>query len=92
MATFLDIEAARGFIQEAMSHYEERKAPAWFTDWLDDLYIRLGENWGIITLDEMLTLQTLQEDGHWLMQYYAVNRVYKMFDRLGRDTSGIIGY
>jgi hypothetical protein len=92
MAQFLDIEAARRFIQQAMSHYQERKAPAWFTDWLDDLYIRLGENWGKITLDEIFTLQGLQDDGCWLSPSYAMNSIYKMLDRLGRDTTGIIGY
>ena len=90
--SFLDINAARTFIEQAMNHYCERKAPGWFTDWLDDLYIRLGENWAPITLDELFTLGTLNEDGYWMAQHYAVNRVYRMFDRLGRDTTGIMGY
>lgn len=97
MKTFLDINAARSFIEQAMSHYQEQKAPGWFTDWLDDLYIRLNEDRGKITLDEMITLRDLGGYGpeypeYWLMQPLAVNMVYKMFDRLGRDTTGIIGY
>lgn len=92
MTTFLDIEAARSFIQEAMSHYEEQHASGWFTDWLDDLYIRLGEDWRTVTLDDLTTLQELREDGCWLAQSYAMNRTYKMFQRIGRDTTGIIGY
>lgn len=92
MNPFLDINAARLFIQQAMNHYTERKAPGWFTDWLDDLYIRLGENPHPITLDEIATLQYLQADGCWMVQPLAVNTVYKLFDRLGRDTTGIIGY
>lgn len=89
---FLDITAAQCFIQEAMSHYQERKAPAWFTDWLDDLYMRLADNWAKVTLDELATLASLNVDGHWLTQHYAMNTAYKMLDRLGRDTTGIIGY
>lgn len=92
MNKFLDIEAARKFSQQAFHHYTERKAPGWFTDWLDDLYIRLSENWGPITLDEMVTLSRLREDNCWMVQPLAVNTVYKMFNRLGRDTTGIIGY
>ncbi len=56
MTTFLDINGARTFIEQAMNHYTKRNSPGWFTDWLDDLYIRLGENWGPITLDELFTL------------------------------------
>ena len=84
MPTFLDIQAARSFIKQAMSHYQERKAPGWFTDWLDDLYIRLGENWGIITLDELATLRDLQENDCWMQVSHAVPALYKLFDRLGR--------
>lgn len=89
---FLDINAARNFIVEALNHYQERKAPGWFTDWLDDLYIRLGESAGSIVLDELLTLSVLDYEGCWMMQSLAANTVYKMFNRLGRDTTGILGY
>jgi hypothetical protein len=92
MQSFLDINGARNFIVKAMNHYQERQAPGWFTDWLDDLYIRLGENWAPITLDELFTLSSLNVDGCWLTPHYAMNGVYKMFDRLGRDTTGIVGF
>jgi hypothetical protein len=92
MSAFLDINGARTFIEQAMNHYTKRNSPAWFTDWLDDLYIRLGENWAPITLDELFTLSCLNVDGCWLTQHYAMNSVYKMFDRLKRDTSGILGF
>lgn len=90
MATILDIKAARTFIEQAIKHYQ--RAPGWFTDWLDDLYIRLGENYGPITLDELFTLTRLYSDESWMPEQFAVNIVYHLFDRLGRDTSGIIGY
>lgn len=91
--TFLDISAAKRFIMVALLHYTERQSPAWFTDWLNDLYIRLREESRAITLDELLTLSSLEETSGQLMpEPLAVNTVYKMLDRLGRDTSGIIGY
>lgn len=89
---FLDIESARKFIEQAMKHYLAEKASGWFTDWLNDLYIKLGENCQEVTLDEMLNLQSLHCDGQWKPQTFAQNAIYKLFDRLGRDTSGIIGY
>lgn len=91
--SFLDLAGARKFIETAMNHYQEQKnTPGWFTDWLDDLYIRLSEDWAKITLDEMVSLANLHRDNDWMPQSLAVNQIYKMFDRLGRDTSGIIGY
>lgn len=90
---FLDLAGARKFIERAMSHYQEQKnAPGWFTDWLDDLYIRLSEDWAKITLDEMVSLANLYRDNVWMPQSLAVNQIYKLFDRMGRDTSGIMGY
>lgn len=87
---FWDWQACRKFIEQAIKHY--KNAPGWFTDWLEDLYIRLGEQWGLITLDEIQSLAMLFSDGSWDSENYAVNRIYKMFDRLGRDTTGIAGY
>ena len=87
---FLSITGARTAIEEAMVHYES--APAWFLLWLDDLYIRLGEAWRPITLDEVATLAALHGEDGWMPESIAVNTVYKMYDRLGRDTAGILGY
>ena len=89
---FFDLDEARLFTVKAMNHYQEQKAPGWFTDWLDDLYIRLGEDWRRITLDELAALQGLFDEGGWALQTLAVNTVYKLFERLGRSTVGIAGY
>jgi hypothetical protein len=91
MEGFWNWQACRKFIQQAIEHY--KYAPGWFTDWLDDLYIRLDEQCNSITLDEIQTLGMLSPDGNsWEPENYAVNRIYKMFDRLGRNTTGIAGY
>lgn len=88
---FWDWHACRKFIELAIEHY--KGSPGWFTDWLDDLYIRLGERTsGAITLDELATLAALFVDGSWEDEEYAVNRIYRMFDRLGRDTTGVTSY
>ena len=92
MAPFIDITAMQAFIQQAMEHYQKQNAPGWLTDWLDDLYIRLADNWMAVTLDEMMILSSLNTDGLWLQQNYAANTIYKMFRRLKRDTTGILGY
>lgn len=92
MESFINITEARNFIVRAINHYQEHNMPGWFMDWLDDLYIRLGEDWGKITLDEMATLANLNEENQWMMPHYAVNSVYKFFDRVGRSTVGMLSY
>jgi hypothetical protein len=91
---FWHYQRCREFIQSAIEQYKH--APGWFTTWLDDLYMRLGDERHVsITLDEIETLCMLAPNGEhaeWEPEHYAVNRVYKFFDRTGRDTTGIIGY
>lgn len=90
MEPFLSIEKMKLFIEQAIQHYQH--APGWFTSWLDTLYIRLSDDWRTITLDELCELARLHDEDGWKPEPFAVNAVYKLFDRLGRDTTGIIGY
>ena len=78
------------FLELAVKHYE--KAPAWFVNYLDELYMSMNDGWQKITLDEILTVANLYTDNQWEHEWLACNRLYKLFDRIGRDTSGIIGY
>jgi hypothetical protein len=81
------------FVHKAYLHYHSQKAPQWMLNYLDELYIRLGENgWKTITLDEIYTLQTLYnlEFKEWQHQLLASKIIYTLFHRLGRDTSTII--
>ncbi len=89
---FISVSSVRTFVAEAMNHYLKIKAPGWFTDWLDELYVRLWDEPKNVTLYELLTLQRLREDGCWMAQPLAVNMVYKMYDALGRSTAGMLGY
>jgi hypothetical protein len=87
---FWDWHRCRLFIEQAIEHY--KAAPGWFTGYLGDLYIRIAEDMGAIRLVEISTLSMLCENGVWEQENMAVNRIYKLFDRLGIDTTGIAGY
>lgn len=87
---FLNIANLKRFIEQAVQHYQH--GPAWFVLWLDTLYIRLSDDWKTITLDELVALARLHDEDGWQPEPFAVNAIYKLFDRLGRNTTGIIGY
>lgn len=87
---FIDLNKLLRFIQLAIEYY--KNAPGWFTDWLDELYIKINDGDRTVTLDEMMTIANFYADGGWLSEHQAVNNAYKMFDRLGCDTTGMIGY
>lgn len=89
--TFFDGKKMGKFIEQAVAHYQKH-APAWFVNYLDEVYAKLSEGWQSITLDEVVTIANLYRDGQWQSELFAVNNTYKLFDRLKRDTSGIIGY
>jgi len=65
--------------------------PGWFVEWLEDLYTRVQDDLKAVSLYELVTLNRLYDDG-WLPESLAVNMVYKMYDALGRDTTGIIDH
>lgn len=88
---FIDLEQARRFIEEAVKHYETQGVPSCFLSYLgDDLYVRIWE--GRAQVDELVTLRALKEHGVWEQVNFAVNRIYKLLNRMGRDTSGMAGY
>jgi len=92
-AKFFDLDGARKFIVDAIEHYTPLNVPPWFINYLDlDLYVRLGENWAAITLDELSVLYRLSDGDEWKPVEYAVNDVYKLFDRQGRSTGGMTSY
>lgn len=87
---FIDLANARKFLAQAVEHYDEQNAPSWLVRWLNDLYVRLGESWQSITLDELITAQIFFDGGSFVPVNYACNLAYKMFRRISRDTTGII--
>lgn len=88
---FFDVKRLKKFLELAVAHYQKH-APAWFINWLDEIYMKLSDGWQTLTLDEITTIANLYRDEQWQAEAFAVNSAYKLFDRLGRDTSGIIGY
>lgn len=89
MTPFIDIKAARDFALEAYEHYRDRNMTGDFMEWLDGLYVQLGENWAEIPLFELWMLQNLREEGLWLAPAFAQNALLKLSDRLGRVTTGM---
>lgn len=84
------IEEIKANITMACEQYE-RTAPTVHA-WLDNLYIRIGENPVSVSMVELLHVESLREDGQWEQPNYAANRTYKMLARLGRDVSGQAGF
>lgn len=89
----LSMKTIQAALQTTARHYAANNAPAWFMDWLDDLSVRTYDAWEDVKLGEIATLFSLRVSlDEWKPTPVAVNLVYKFFDRVGRDTSGILGY
>jgi hypothetical protein len=86
----LDTDAIEGFLAEAVEHYAT-SAPT-VADHLDDLYMRFKGDGSEVTLLELVGVLRLREEGEWEHPNYAANRIYKLRDRLGMDTTGQVGF
>jgi len=88
---FFDTEGFKQFLAEAVKHYE-KSAPRLST-WLDEMYMRLGEeDWKTITLEEIQQIQYLYADDCWLGAEWAQNNIYRLLNRTGKDTTKIAGF
>jgi hypothetical protein len=86
-----DIEAFERLMTEAVEHYQT-SAPT-VSRYLDDLYIRVTTGEGEpVLLQEIIACQRIREEGQFMQANYAANFFYKLLDRLGRDTTGLIGF
>lgn len=86
----LSVHEIRKALENVCEHYE-KTAPT-VSDWADDLYRRLGDqktapSVRLAELEMAVALSPL--DDHPNM---AANRVYKMMERLGMDTTGQAGF
>jgi hypothetical protein len=86
----LDTDAIDGFLVEAVEHYAT-SAPT-VAEHLDDLYLRLREAPEAVSVLELVGVLRLREEGEWEHPNYAANRIYKLRDRLGMDTTGHLGF
>ena len=86
----IDFNAIRSFLVLVVCQYE-KSAPT-VSAWADDLYIRLGENIKEIRVIELIQAQSLLEGDTWEHPHYAANKVYKLMNELGQDTTGHLGY
>lgn len=83
----LDVEAIRKYLESVVVQYE-KSAPA-VSQWADNLYIRLHEDVYNVRIAEILQAQMLHADDCWEHANFAQNRIYKLMDTLGQDTTGM---
>ena len=81
--------AFRHFLELAAIEYA-KSAPA-LADWIDDIYIRLGEDLLSVTVAELMAFGKLWSEDGWMHPNYAQNTIYKMRDRLGME-NGVISF
>jgi excisionase family DNA binding protein len=87
---YLDVEGIVEFLEEAIEHYHQT-APT-VADHLHTVYSRVNEVPEHLTLAELVGVLRLREEGEWEHPNHAANRVYKLRDRLGMDTTGQAGF
>lgn len=88
---FLSVDKFKQFLAEGVKHYEQ-SAPR-LSNWLEEMYIRLGEEgWKTITLEEIQQIQYLYADDCWLAAEWAQNNIYRLLNRMGKDTTKIAGF
>jgi hypothetical protein len=79
------------FFGRIVVHYE--KSSPQVSKWANDLYVKHTEGrYNEITLSDIAVASCLCENGHWLPPNYAQNRIYKLLDRQGKDTTGWIDH
>ena len=86
----IDIKVIRKFLETVVFQYE--KSASTVSGWADDLYIRLGEDTSSVRVNELITAQSLLQEGQWENPNYAANRIYHLMDSLGQDTTGHLGF
>lgn len=89
-ALALDLDALDQYLTAVVEHYE-RNAPR-VSRWANELYVRVNEAPERVTLAELRGALALCEAGVWEHPNYAQNRIYKMLDRLGQDTTGWLDF
>ncbi len=85
-AQVLDFDALNEYLAMVVEQYEQ-SAPQ-VSRWADDLYIRIFHTPETVALIELIAALNLHADGAWAQANYAQNRIYKLLDRLGKDTAG----
>jgi hypothetical protein len=86
----IDLDPTMRRLTEICDRYE-KSAPTVHA-WANDLFVRINENADAVALSELLFLGRFLEDGQCMQPNLAANQVYKLMDRLGRDTTGHAGY
>lgn len=85
--TLFDFDKSIDFLTRAVAFYQD-SAPV-VSDYLNDLYVRLQDDFESISLLEVRTLEMLNDADELANPHYATNLVYKMLQRLNRDVVGV---
>lgn len=76
----------------ALVNHFEKTAPT-VAEWANALYIKIGDNPDEVRLSELVQVEALYGDGRNIeAPNLAANRVYKLMNRLGQDTTGHAGF
>jgi hypothetical protein len=86
----INIMTIRAYLKLVVLEYE-KSAPT-VSAWADDLFIRLGEGMRNVLIIELLSAKDLHSHDGWEAPQYAANKVYKLMNELGQDTTGHAGY
>jgi len=86
----IDLDAISQHLSMVATHYEQ-SAPI-VSHWADTLFMTMQEDLGKVTLREVFTASALLEEGRWERPNVAANRIYKLMERMGHDTTGHPGF
>lgn len=88
----IDFDAIQAGLEKIVNHFE-KSAPT-VSNWANDLFIKVSEDFDAIRLVEIRTAERIISDcmGSLNGSSYAANMVYKLKNRLGQDTTGDFGF
>lgn len=84
----IDFDKLQTTLTAIVNDYE-KTAPT-VSDWANDLYVRLTDDVDSIRLVEIMAADDIHASK--MHPSYAANKVYKLMNRLGQDTTGHTGF
>ena len=88
----IDFDAIQAGLEKIVSGFE-KSAPT-VSDWANDLYIRVSEDFDSIRLVEIRAAEMIVKEWGFYQgsPSLAANMIYKLMHRLGQDTTGHAGF
>lgn len=82
----IDLDLINQHLTSVVRQYKT-SAPT-VSQWANHLYMTLQEDTGKVTVRELLAAGALREEGQWEQPNMAANRIYKLQEGMGQDTTG----